>query len=89
VLDAHPGIVEQVSPSGERMPLRTGDGVLKTVSLGDGTMLAAFQWDKQIITCDGDAELKWLVARDQGGQMDKCTFSLWQTDCKAACGSKE
>jgi WD40 repeat protein len=69
VLDAHPGLVESVSASAGRMLLRTRDGILKIVSLPDDSLLAAFQADKQIISCDADAELQWVAALDQGGQM--------------------
>jgi WD40 repeat protein len=68
-LDANPGYVDQFSISAERVLLHTRDGALKIVSLRDGTLLAAFQGDKQIITCAADSELQWVVARDQGGQM--------------------
>lgn len=69
VLDAHPGTVEQLSTSANRILLRSFDGVLKIVSLRSGALVAAFQADKQIITCDADAELQWVVAIDQGGQI--------------------
>jgi len=69
VFDAHPGCVEQLSASAERVLLHTRDGVLKIVSLRDGALLNVFQGDKQIETCAADAELQWVVARDQGGQM--------------------
>ena len=69
VLDAHPGCVEQLSVSAQRVLLHTRDGVLKIVSLRDGSLLNVFQGDKQIVTCAADAELQWVVARDQGGQM--------------------
>ncbi|HKQ80118.1 MAG TPA: hypothetical protein VJ810_40875 [Blastocatellia bacterium] len=69
VLDAHPGYIEQLSTSADRVLLFSSDGVLKIVSLRDGTLLAAFQGDEQIITCAADSELQWVVARDQGGQM--------------------
>jgi len=68
-LDANPGYVEQFSISTGRVLLRTWDGVLKIVSLRDGSLLAAFQGDKQIVTCAADSDLQWVVARDQGGQM--------------------
>src|SRR5262249_11249207 len=67
--DAHAGCVEQLSASAERVLLRTRDGVLKIVSLRDGALLNAFQGDKQIVSCAADAELQWVAARDQGGQM--------------------
>jgi hypothetical protein len=69
VLEAHPGMADRVSASAKRMLLRTRDGVLKIVSLPDEALLAAFQADKQIISCDADAELQWVAALDQGGQM--------------------
>jgi len=69
LLDAHPGIVERLSISAKRMLLHSQDGVLKVLLLPDGALLAAFQGDKQIVTCDADAELQWVVALDQGGQM--------------------
>ncbi len=49
--------------------LSTFDGVLKVVSLSDGSLIAAFQGDRQIITCAADADLRWIVACNQGGQM--------------------
>ncbi|MCI0387779.1 MAG: DUF4062 domain-containing protein [Acidobacteria bacterium] len=68
-LDANPGYIEQLSTSADRVLLTTRDGVLKIVSLRDGALLAAFQGDKQFISCAADAELQWVAARDQGGQM--------------------
>jgi len=67
VLNAHPGTVEQVSVSADRLLLHTMAGVLKIVSVRDGALIAAFQADKQIVTCDGEAELRWVAARS--GQM--------------------
>jgi hypothetical protein len=67
--DTHTGCVEQLSASAERVLLCTRDGVLKIVSLLDGVLLNAFQGDKQIVSCDADAEFQWVAARDQGGQM--------------------
>jgi len=67
VFDAHPGIIEQLSRSAQCALLFTDDGVLKVVSLLDGSLLAAFQGDKSITTCAADVELRWVVACDQGG----------------------
>ena len=69
VLSAHPGIIERISADIERALLFSNDGVLKLMSLNDGALIAAFEGDKQIYTCDADPELKWIVACDQGGQM--------------------
>jgi WD40 repeat protein len=69
VFDAHPGTIEQLSKSVDRALLFTFGGVLKIVSLRDGSLIAAFEGDKQIITCAADPQIEWVVARDQGGQM--------------------
>ncbi|HVG90931.1 MAG TPA: WD40 repeat domain-containing protein, partial [Alphaproteobacteria bacterium] len=69
VLDAHPGTAQQLSASAERILVNTRDGVLKLVDVCDGSLVAAFQADKQIVSCDSDAELRYIVALDQSGQM--------------------
>ena len=69
VLDAHPGYIEKISTGLKRALLFTRDGILKIVSLQDGALLAAFQGDMQFYTCDADADVQWVVACDQGGQM--------------------
>ena len=69
VLTAHPGHIEQLSASRERALLTTFDGILKVVSLDDGALLAAFQGDKLIVACAADADLEWIVGRDEGGQV--------------------
>jgi WD40 repeat protein len=67
VFDAHPGYLFQLSHSDQRALMLTRAGVLKIISLRDGTLLAAFQADKIITTCGADVELRWVVACDQGG----------------------
>ena len=67
--ESHPGYIAQLSDSAQRALLTTSDGVLKVVSLRDGSLVAAFQGDKQIITCAADGELRWIVACDAGGNM--------------------
>jgi WD40 repeat protein len=69
VFDTHPGYIEQLSESSLNGLLTTYDGILKVVSLLDGSLLAAFKGDKTIISCAADAELEWIVACDQGGRM--------------------
>jgi WD40 repeat protein len=69
VFDAHPGRVEQASGSGQRALLLTRDGVLKVVSLRDGSLLAAFQADAPITACAANADLRWISACDQRGMM--------------------
>ena len=69
VLHTHPGYIEQLSESCQLALLRTLGGALKIVSLDDGSLVAAFQGDKPIITCAADADFRWVVACDRGGQM--------------------
>lgn len=69
VFDTHAGTIMQLSASGERVLLLTRTGVLKIVSLCDGSLVAAFQGDKQIVSCAANPELHRVVARDQGGTM--------------------
>jgi hypothetical protein len=81
VLDTHPGYLEQLSASAQRVLLNTPDGTPKIVSLRDGALLNVFPGDKQIVSSAGDAKLQWVVARDQGGQMhffhvEHCCLSL-------------
>ena len=69
VMDVHSGTVGRVSAFAKRLLLSSPDGVIKVVSLGDQSLLAAFQADKQIVSCDGDERLEWVVGRDESGQM--------------------
>jgi len=69
VLNAHPGTVQQLSASADRILMNTRDGIVNIVELGDGSLVAAFQGDRQIASSDCDAELRHVVALDQGGQM--------------------
>jgi len=69
MLDDHGGNLERLSTSADRVLLHTRDGVLKIVSLRNGALMAAFQGDKQFISSDADADLQWVVALDQGGQI--------------------
>lgn len=58
-----------LSASGDRVLLSTRDGVLKILSLVDGALVAAFQADKQLSACAADADLQWIAATDQDGEM--------------------
>ncbi len=69
VLNIHPGTVQQLSASAERILINTLDGVLNIVEVRDGSLVAAFQGDKQIVSSDSDAEFRHFVALDQSGQM--------------------
>ncbi len=79
VLDAHPGTVQQLSASAERILLTTRDGVVNVVEVRDGSLVAAFQADKQIVSSDSDVELRHVVALDQSGQMHFLHLELNRT----------
>lgn len=68
MLNAHPGTVQQLFASAERILTNT-PGVLNIVEVRDGSLVAAFPGDKQIVSSDPDAEFRHFVALDQGGQM--------------------
>jgi WD40 repeat protein len=65
----HVGTVEQVSVPKRRLLLRTGMGVVKILSLKDGSVVAAFQGDHLIRSCDSDSGVSQIAALDQSGQM--------------------
>jgi WD40 repeat protein len=67
--NTHPGNIERISTERDRALLWTFDGVLKIISLHDGKLLAAFEGNKRIHTCDADSRLEWVVACDRGGQI--------------------
>ena len=69
VLSAHPGNVQRLPAAADRILMNTRDGIVNIVELGDGSLVAAFQGDRQIASSDCDAELRHVVALDQGGQM--------------------
>ena len=68
-IDAPHGQIGRVSTRADRILLSTPDGVLKILSLQDGTVLAAFQADKQIIACNADDDLRNIAALDQDGRI--------------------
>jgi WD40 repeat protein len=82
VLNAHPGTVQQVSASAERILLNTRDGVVNLVDVSDEALVAAFQGDKQFVSSDADAELRYVVTLDQGGQIHFLRLEPDQTQAK-------
>jgi WD40 repeat protein len=69
VLNDRPGTVQQLSASAEHILLNTQDGLVNIVRVRDGSLVAAFQGDKQIVSSDSDPEFRHVVALDQSGQM--------------------
>ena len=69
VLNDRPGTVQQLSASAEHILLNTQDGLVNIVRVRDGSLVAAFQGDKQIVSSDSDPEFRYIVALDQSGQM--------------------
>ena len=63
------GHIEQFSGSTQRLLLTTRTGAVKVVSLRDETPPVSFAGDKQLDSCAADANVEWIVARDQGGQL--------------------
>jgi len=69
VFSTHQGHVQQMSNAASRLLLLSLDGILKLISLKDGTLITAFQGDKQIVSCAADKDLRWIAAADEGGQI--------------------
>ena len=67
VFRQHPGHLQQLSLATGRMLATTFAGELKVLSLEDGSLIAAFQADKQIISAVADSDLRSITAVDQGG----------------------
>jgi WD40 repeat protein len=67
--NTHPGNIERISAEGDRALLSTSGGGFKIISLHDGKLIATFEGDKNIYTCDADSGLEWVVACDEGGQI--------------------
>jgi WD40 repeat protein len=69
VFSSHTGVIHQLSLSSRRLLLSSRAGVLKILSLRDGSLIAAFQADRQITTAAGTDDLTSVVGIDERGQI--------------------